>query len=111
MKMPQDFVDAINEAVKAVNPDAGTMVSGSFTLGSDFDEWLGPQAMLKYGLDPMPQEEIDRFNVLFEQKRQVLKDQIVASTVEVAKKRLAGTLEPFSFNDSHRKPAAANAAA
>lgn len=101
MKMPQDFVDAINEAVKAVNPDAGTMMHGSFTLGSDFDEFFGPDAMMKRGFgEPDPEEEA-RFNAKIEERRDTIKTALVNSSVEIEKRRMAGTLRPFSFNDSY----------
>lgn len=103
MRMPQDFIDAVNAAVREINPDAGTMVRGSMTLGSDFDEWLGPGAMMKYGLDPVPPEVTEAFEAKFAEKRDELKSSIVASAVEVEKKRLAGTLESFDFNDSYRQ--------
>jgi hypothetical protein len=100
--MPQDFVDAVNAAVLGVNPDAGMMVSGSMTLGTDFDEWLGPKAMMKYGLDPLPPEVAAAFDAKFAEKREALKASVVATAVETEKKRMAGTLEDFSFNDSYR---------
>jgi hypothetical protein len=84
--MPQDFVDAINAAVKAVNPDAGTMTSGSMTLGTDFDEWLGPEAMMKYGLGPHPPEFIAAFEAKFAEKRGELLASLIASSVEIEKK-------------------------
>lgn len=99
MRMPQDFVDAVNAAVKEINPDAGTMVRGSMTLGSDFDEWLGPEAMLKYGLGPLPVEAQQAFESKFAELRQALKANIVASAIEVEKKRMAGTLEDLDFID------------
>jgi hypothetical protein len=92
MKMPPDFVEAINLAVREVNPDAATMVSGSMTLGSDFDEWLGPGAMMKYGLDPMPPEVMAAFTAKFNEKRGEILATLVASAVEVEKMRMAGTL-------------------
>lgn len=102
MRMPQDFVDAINDAVRAVNPNAGTMVSGSMTLGHEFDEWLGPNALMKYGLDPLPPEAQAAFNAKFAERRDALKASIVSTAVETARQRVAGTLKPFSFNDSYR---------
>ena len=102
MLMPQDFVDAVNAAVREVNPNAGKMKSGSMTLGTDFDEWLGPKAMMKYGFGPMPPEDAAAFEAKFAEKRDELKSSIVASAVEIEKKRLAGTLDDFSFNDSNR---------
>ncbi len=94
MRMPQDFIDAINAAVREVNPDAKhTTTSGSMTLGSDFDEWLGPGAMMKYGLDPMPPEAMAAFEAKFNEKREEIKSSLVASAVEIEKKRMAGTLE------------------
>lgn len=93
MRMPQDFVDAINAAVREINPEAGTMTSGSMTLGSDFDEWLGPGAMGKYGFGPLPPEAVAAFGAKFEERREELKASIVASAVEVEKRRLAGTLK------------------
>ncbi len=106
MRMPQDFVDAINAAVREINPDAGAMVRGSMTLGSDFDEWLGPGAMQKYGFGPLPPEAVAAFEAKFAERRDELKAQVVASAVDVEKKRMAGTLEDFSFNDSHRNQTA-----
>lgn len=103
MKMPQDFVDAINVAVREINPDAGEMISGSMTLGTDFDEWLGPEAMRKYMFGPLPPEAVAAFEAKFAEMRDVLKASVVASAIEVEKKRMAGTLEDFSFNDSYRK--------
>lgn len=103
MRMPQDFVDAINAAVREVNPDAGVMINGSMTLGPDFDEWFGPEAFRKYCFGPLPPEVVAAFEAKFEEKREELKSSIVASSVEIEKKRLAGTLEDFSFNDSHRQ--------
>lgn len=103
MKMPQDFIDAINAAVREINPDAGTMISGSMTLGTDFDEWLGPEAFQKYGFGAMPAEAVTAFNAKFAEEREGLKAHIVANAIEVEKKRMAGTLEDFSFNDSYRK--------
>lgn len=102
MKMPQDFVNAINEAVRKVNPDAGIMVSGSMTLGSEFDEWLGPKAIMKYGFDPMPQADVAAFEAKFNERRDELKSALVASAVEVEKQQMAGTLVDFSFDDSNR---------
>lgn len=103
MRMPQDFVDAINAAMHEVNQNAGTMTSGSMTLGSDFDEWLGPRAIMKYGLGPMPAADLAAFEAKFAEKRDELKASIVASSVEVEKKRMAGELE-YSFDDSYRAP-------
>ena len=100
MKMPQDFVDAANAAVLAVNPNANTMISGSMTLGADFDEWLGPQAIMKYGFGEIPAEDQAAFEAKFAEKRDELKAAIVASSVEVEKRRMAGELE-YSFDDSH----------
>jgi hypothetical protein len=102
MRMPQDFVDAINAAVLAVNPNAGRMTYGSMTLGSDFDEWLGPEAILKYGFGPMPPEAVAAFEAKFAEHREELKSSLVASAVEVEKQRLAGTLTEFSCGDSRR---------
>lgn len=102
MRMPQDFVVAINAAVREVNPDAGMMISGSMTLGEDFDEWLGPEAFRKYGFGPLPPEAVAAFEIKFAEKREDLKASVVASAVEIEKKRLAGTLEDISFNDSRR---------
>lgn len=96
MRMPQDFVDAVNEAVKALNPDAGEMISGSFTLGSDFDKY-----MLPYHYDQ--EVDVEGFNRLWEEKRESIKQALVETAVEVERKRMAGTLgEEFSFNDSYR---------
>jgi hypothetical protein len=103
MKMPQDFVDAINAAVRAVNPDAGTMISGSMTLGTEFDEWLGPEAFKKYGFGPLPDDAVAAFEAKFADKREEIKASIVASSVEVERKRLAGTLEELDFKDSYRQ--------
>lgn len=100
--MPQDFIDAINAAVREINPHAGIMVRGSMTLGSDFDEWCGSGAMMKYGLDPLPPEAEAAFQAKFAEKREEIKASLVASAVEIEKKRAAGTLEKFSFNDSDR---------
>lgn len=102
MKMPQDFVDAINVAVREVNPDAGMMISGSMTLGEDFDEWLGPQALMKYGFGGLPPEAVTAFEAKFAEKREELKASLVASAIEIEKKRMAGTLQDFRFNDSNR---------
>jgi hypothetical protein len=88
MRMPQDFVDAINTAVKVVNPEAGHRTSGSMTLGTDFDEWLGPEAMLKYGFGPIPAEAVAAFNAKFAEKRDELKAAVVASSVEVERRRM-----------------------
>lgn len=103
MKMPQDFVDAINKAVHEVNPEAGVMTCGSMTLGSDFDEWLGPEALMKYGFGPMPAEAVAAFNAKFAEVREELKSQLVASAVDIEKRRMAGTLEDLDFNDSYRE--------
>jgi hypothetical protein len=103
MRMPQDFVDEINAAVSEINPNAGRMISGSMTLGSDFDEWLGPQAMGKYGLGPMPPEDMAAFEAKFAQHREKLKASLVASAVEVEKQRLAGTLEDLDCCDSYQR--------
>lgn len=89
MRMPADFVDDINKAVEAVDPDAGTMTSGSFTLGSDFDEFFGPEAMLKYGLGPVPADVQAKFEKLFAEKREAIKASIIANSVERAKQRFA----------------------
>lgn len=102
MRMPQDFVDAINAAVREVNPDAGTMTYGSMTLGHDFDEWLGPEAILKYGLGPMPPEAVAAFEAKFAEHRDELKRSLVASAVEVETRRIAGTLEDVTCGDSRR---------
>jgi hypothetical protein len=100
--MPQDFVDAINAAVREINPNAGIMVDGSMTLGSDFDEWLGPQALKKYGFGPMPADAIAAFEAKFEEKRAELKEAVVASAIEVEKKIMRGELGDFNFGDSNR---------
>lgn len=92
MKMPQDFVDAINAAVKEINPNAGTMTYGSMTLGSDFDEWLGIDALMKYALGPVPPEVEAAFQKKFEEHREEIKASIVASAVDVEKRRMAGLL-------------------
>lgn len=102
MRMPPDFIEAVNVAVREINPDAGTMLNGSMTLGADFDEWLGPEAMRKYGFGPLPAEAIAGFEAKFAEKRDELKASIVASAVEIERKRMAGTLEDISFNDSNR---------
>lgn len=99
MRMPQDFVDAINAAVREVNPNAGTMTYGSMTLGADFDEWLGPEAMLKYGFGPLPIEALKAFNAKFAEKRAELKNALVQSAAETEKKRMAGTLQDLDFVD------------
>lgn len=91
--MPQDFVDAINAAVREVNPDAGEIISGSMTLGSDFDEWVGPDALKKYGLGPLPPEALAAFEAKFNETRDELKASLVASSVEIEKRRMAGTLD------------------
>lgn len=90
--MPQDFVDAINTAVREVNPDAGTMTYGSMTLGSEFDEWLGPQAIMKYGLDPLPPDAIAAFEAKFAKYRDEIKKSLIASAVDIEKRRLSGSL-------------------
>ena len=92
MKMPQDFVDAINAAVLEVNPNAGQMISGRMTLGSDFDEWVGPEAMNKYGFNPIPSEDVAAFEAKFNERRDELKAMLVASAVDIEKRRMAGTL-------------------
>jgi len=92
MRMPQDFLDAINAAVREVNPNAGTTTYGDMFLGSDFDEWLGPGAIMKYGFKPMPPEAQAAFEAKFNERRDELKASVVASAVEVEKKRMAGTL-------------------
>lgn len=99
--MPQDFADAINAAVSEINPNAGRMTYGSMTLGTDFDEWLGLEAMMKYGLGPLPAEAVAAFDAKFAEKRDELKASVVASSIEVEKRRMAGELE-YSFDDSHR---------
>ncbi len=101
MRMPQDFVDAINAAVREINPNAGTMTRGSMTLGSDFDEWLGPEAMLKYGLGPIPADVEASFEAKFAERRDEIKASVVASAVAVEKKRMAGE-PPFNFDDSQK---------
>lgn len=92
MRMPQDFVDAINAAVREVNPDAGTMTHGSMTLGTDFDEWCGIEAIRKYGFDPMPPEATAAFEAKFNERRAELKASLVASAIDVERRRMAGTL-------------------
>ena len=95
MQMPQDFIDGINAAVREVNPNAGIMVRGSMTLGSDFDEWLGPEAMGKYGLGPLPAAVQASFEAKFAEKRDELKASVIASAVEIERRRLTGTLRPL----------------
>lgn len=90
--MPQDFVDAINVAVREINPDAGVMISGSMTLGSDFDEWFGPGALMKYGFEEPPPEIVAAFEAKFAEKRDEMKASVINSAVEIEKKRMAGTL-------------------
>ncbi len=102
MRMPEDFVDAINVAVREINPNAWTMTSGHMTLGSDFDEWLGPEALQKYGLGPLPSEALAAFNAKFAEHREALKASCVSSAVEAEKARMAGA-KPYSFNDSYRR--------
>lgn len=92
MRMPQDFVDAINAAVREVNSDSGHMVSGSMTLGSDFDEWLGPDAMRKYGFGPMPPEAMAAFEAKFNERREELKAALIASAIEIEQRRMRGEL-------------------
>ena len=101
--MPQDFVDAINAAVREVNPNAGTMVRGSITLGEDFDEWLGPEAFRKYGFGSLPPEAVAAFEAKFAEKRDELKAALIVSAIAIEKKRMAGTLEPLDFKDSRRQ--------
>lgn len=101
--MPQEFVDAINKAVKEANPNAMQMVRGSMTLGSDFDEWLGPESMLKYGFGPMPDEVVKAFQDKFEETKPKLLEQLVKSAVEIEKQRMAGTLKNHSLGDSRRE--------
>jgi hypothetical protein len=88
MRMPQDFVDAVNNAVHDVNPNAGMMVSGSITLGHDFDEWVGPQAMAKYGIGPLPPEALRAFAAKFDEHREALKEAIVSSAVRAEAERM-----------------------
>lgn len=102
--MPQDFVDAINAAVLEVNPDAGRMTYGSMTLGTDFDEWLGPEAIMKYGFGPMPPDAVAAFEAKFAERRDELKASCIALAVEVEKRRLAGDLGSLTFGDSNREP-------
>lgn len=102
MKMPQDFVDAINAAVREVNPDAGIMTSGSMTLGSDFDEWMGLTALKKYGMGPLPPEAVAAFEAKFAERRDELKASLVASSIEIEKRRMAGDSGSVTFNDSRR---------
>lgn len=102
MKMPQDFVDAINAAVREVNPEAGVMSSGSMTLGSDFDEWFGPQAIMKYGIDGLPPAALAAFEAKFNEKREELKAAVAAAAAVVEKRRMAGELGDLNFNDSYR---------
>lgn len=90
MIMPQDFIDAINQAVKAISPNAGTMTSGSFTLGSEFDEFVGPEALAKFGVEPLDQETQKRFWAKWTEKREEIKAALVESAVEVERKRMAG---------------------
>src|ERR1035437_4124434 len=87
MNMPQDFIDAINAAVREVDPEAGQITSGSMTLGSDFDEWLGPGSILKYGWDGLSDEAVAAFTAKFEEKRTEVKANVVAAAVQVAKQR------------------------
>lgn len=90
MRMPQDFVEAINAAVQEVNPNAGRMTHGSMTLGSDFDEWCGLEAIRKYGFEPMPPEATAAFEAKFAERRDEIKASLVASAVEIEKRRMAG---------------------
>ena len=99
MRMPKDFVDAINAAVREVNPNAGTMTHGSMTLGSDFDEWLGLEAIKKYGFGPMPPDAEAAFWAAFNERRDELKASLVTSAVEVEKRRMAGEAS-MSFNEA-----------
>lgn len=92
MRMPQDFLDAINAAVREVNPNAGVTTYGDMFLGSDFDEWLGPDAIKKYGFGPMPPDALAAFEAKFDERRDELKSSVVASAVDVEKRRMAGTL-------------------
>lgn len=92
MRMPQDFVDAINSAIREVNPTAWEMTSGSMTLGSDFDEWLGPGAIMKYGFDGIPAEVQAAFEAKFAERREEIKAALVTSSVDIEKRRMAGTL-------------------
>lgn len=89
MRMPPDFIEALNRAVKEVNPNAGEMTSGSFTLGEDFDEWFGPEAMRKYGFGPYPDDFIASFEAKFAGKREEIKRALVEASVEVEKRNMA----------------------
>jgi hypothetical protein len=88
MRMPQDFVDAINVAIREVNPGARTMLSGSMTLGSEFNEWCGPRAALKYGLGPMPPADLAAFEAKFAEHRDALKTSLVANAVHIERERM-----------------------
>lgn len=125
MKMPQDFVDAINVAVKEVNPNAGVMTSGSFTLGTDFDDILySEDAMilplqiltlndrLKNGEDVKAEliEKLEamaviekRFAERFAEKRDELKKAMVDSCVETEKQKMAGTLNSFAVSSGKKQ--------
>lgn len=92
MRMPQDFLDAINAAVREVNPNAGVTTYSDMFLGSDFDEWIGPGAIKKYGFGPMPPEALAAFEAKFNERRDELKASLVASAIEVEKQRMSGTL-------------------
>src|ERR1039458_4750777 len=94
MNMPQDFIDAINAAVREIEPSY-TMTSGAMTLGSDFDEWLEPGSLLKYGFDPLPDEAVAAFTAKFEEKRAEVKANVVAAAVQVATRRLHEQSEPW----------------
>lgn len=87
MKMPPDFIEAINKAKKSVNPNAGTIISGSFTLGSE--------------LEPLSKEEMKKFNELFESRREEIKSKLVESAIRAEKELINGALKQFSFNDSN----------
>lgn len=100
MKMPQDFIDAITVAIREVNPNAGALISGSMTLGTDFDKWLGPDATMKYGFGEIPADDQAAFEAKFNEKREELKAAVIASAVEAEKQIMRG--EPsHTFDDSH----------
>lgn len=109
MKMPQDFLDAITAARREVNPNASATTSGSFTLGSDFDEWLGPGSLTKYGLGPFPADFMAGFEAKFEERREEIKAALVASAVDVERRIMAGEA-PFDFDDSNRPSSKASVA-
>lgn len=96
--VPQEFLDELN----ALTPDAGTTTALHVSLGSDFDEFFGPEALMRH-FDPEytqaeKDEENKRYIALFREKWPEIREQLITSHLATAEHRRTRI---HKWNDSH----------